>query len=179
MVYVLGTSTEPIIFCLIFYFILPADTPLHEAVRHGLTACISELLRHGSDVNHRNTMGYSPLHLAVHNTDSFNLTIVKELVKNGYEADVNQPDGNGKSCRFKPSNNILREFCILWTCIFITDWVNHIIPLHITCILYTFSLYSDSSLGVPNSQVSLYMCIWLHELLIAYFDFIEDYDRVK
>jgi len=73
------------------------DTPLHECVRHNLLQCIVELLEHGSDVNHRNHQGWSPLHLAVHNTRSFSVDVIQALVTCGYNTDVNQLDGTGLS----------------------------------------------------------------------------------
>ncbi|KAI0242032.1 hypothetical protein LSAT2_015116, partial [Lamellibrachia satsuma] len=73
------------------------DTPLHECVRHSMLACICELLEHGSDVNHRNHQGWSPLHLAVHNTRNFSFDVIQALVTRGYNTNVNQLDGTGKS----------------------------------------------------------------------------------
>ena len=67
--------------------------------------CVSELLRHGSDVNHLNSMGLTPLHLALQNTDRFRkdsvcLKFVRELVTKGYNADVNIGDKTGKFLNF-------------------------------------------------------------------------------
>ncbi len=38
---------------------------------------------------HRNASGYSPLHLACHNQDNYNFEIVKDIVRNGYNTNVN------------------------------------------------------------------------------------------
>ena len=75
------------------------DTPLHECVRHNLLECVTELLKHGSDVNHMNANGYSALHLAVHNRETFSFEMVRTLVTCGFGVDVNLPDstGNGHS----------------------------------------------------------------------------------
>ena len=40
----------------------------------------------------RNTSGYSPLHLSCHNTDNYDFHIVREIVRHGYNTDVNQPN---------------------------------------------------------------------------------------
>ena len=50
---------------------------------------------HGSDVNHRNFAGFSPLHLAVRNGEQFSMEILKYLVTEGYNTDVNIPDAKG------------------------------------------------------------------------------------
>ena len=92
--------------------IVPGETPLHECVRLGMFECVSELLRHGSDVNHLNSMGLTPLHLALQNTDRFRkdsvcLKFVRELVTKGYNADVNIGDKTGKFQNFlSPAHDI-------------------------------------------------------------------------
>ncbi|KAK3595843.1 hypothetical protein CHS0354_014665 [Potamilus streckersoni] len=71
------------------------DTPLHESVKNNMFSCVSALLRHGSDVNHRNAQGFSPLHLALRAGERFSMEILKELVTKGYNTDVNKSDGLG------------------------------------------------------------------------------------
>ena len=86
------------------------DTPLHQCVEHNLPDAVSALLAHGSDVNYRNSLGLSPLHLAVQVRNGEDLIctssdeivqrtssdeIVYCLVKNGYNTDVNLPDVHG------------------------------------------------------------------------------------
>ena len=56
---------------------------------------VKELLKHGSDVNYRNQNGISPLHSAVQASDQFSFSIVKELVRSGYNTNVNLPDATG------------------------------------------------------------------------------------
>ncbi|XP_015924353.1 serine/threonine-protein phosphatase 6 regulatory ankyrin repeat subunit B isoform X2 [Parasteatoda tepidariorum] len=89
-----------------------SDTPLHFAVSRGLVECVSELLKFGSDVNHMNYAGNSPLHLAVtplNENESVSLDILKMLILEGYNVDINQQDGsdltplhfvcfNGRNC---------------------------------------------------------------------------------
>lgn len=65
------------------------DTPLHECVRKNLLDCILKLLERGSDVNHLNHAGYSPLHLAIRSGENFCIDIVKSLITKGYNTDVN------------------------------------------------------------------------------------------
>ncbi|KAL3864058.1 hypothetical protein ACJMK2_005767 [Sinanodonta woodiana] len=71
------------------------DTPLHESVKNNMFSCVLALLRHGSDVNHRNTQGFSPLHLALRAGERFSMDILKALITKGYNTDVNKPDGLG------------------------------------------------------------------------------------
>ena len=58
--------------------------------------CVAKLLNHGSDVNHLNNLGVSPLHLAVRAGENFNMDILKELIKKGYNTDVNLPEKMSK-----------------------------------------------------------------------------------
>lgn len=76
------------------------DTPLHFAVSHCMIECVGELLNSGSDANHLNYAGYSPLHIAVSPTNENESTnecmeILKLLVLEGYNTDINQHDGEG------------------------------------------------------------------------------------
>jgi len=79
------------------------DTPLHQCVEHSLGRAVSALLSHGSDVNCKNKLGLSSLHLAlqVHSRTAQTVTassdddIVRCLVKDGYNTDVNLPDAHG------------------------------------------------------------------------------------
>lgn len=76
--------------------LLSGNTPLHECVKHKLVTCIRALLKRGSDVNHLNAAGFSPLHLAVKAGEGFSMPVLRELVANGYNTDVNIPDSQGK-----------------------------------------------------------------------------------
>lgn len=78
---------------LVFYV---GDTPLHECVKNGMLSCIQALLRKGSDVNHKNLQGFSPLHIAVRAGEKFSMEILRELVTRGYSTDVNIPESLGK-----------------------------------------------------------------------------------
>jgi len=75
------------------------DTPLHECVQHNLPEAVSALLSHGSDVNSKNKLGLSPLHVALQiRSGPHPFTcheIVHSLVKDGYNTDVNLPDAHG------------------------------------------------------------------------------------
>ncbi|KAK3094738.1 hypothetical protein FSP39_005607 [Pinctada imbricata] len=71
------------------------DTPLHECVKNGMLTCIHALLNCGSDVNHKNLAGFSPLHMAVRAGQTFSMDILRELVTNGYNTDVNIPESLG------------------------------------------------------------------------------------
>ncbi|XP_023236163.1 serine/threonine-protein phosphatase 6 regulatory ankyrin repeat subunit B-like [Centruroides sculpturatus] len=76
------------------------NTPLHFCVKHGMVECVSELLDHGSDVNHRNYARFSPLHFAVsYNPDTKHVAkeILRLLVLKGHDVDINQPDPSGLS----------------------------------------------------------------------------------
>lgn len=73
------------------------DTPLHECVKNGMLSCIQALLRKGSDVNHKNLQGFSPLHIAVRAGEKFSMEILRELVTRGYSTDVNIPESLGFS----------------------------------------------------------------------------------
>ncbi|XP_071090734.1 ankyrin repeat and SOCS box protein 7-like [Haliotis cracherodii] len=73
------------------------ETPLHECVRHGLSSCVSSLLEHGSDVNHRNDAGMSALHLAVVSGEKYSKRILRDLTTKGYNTDVNLTDKQGSS----------------------------------------------------------------------------------
>jgi len=57
-----------------------------------MLACVKALLRHGSDVNHKNMDGFSPLHVAVQSCKLFSMEMLRELVTNGYNTDVNIPE---------------------------------------------------------------------------------------
>jgi len=76
-------------------FIAIGETALHHCVQHSLLAALAELLVHGSDVNYINRMGMSSLHLAFTNTLVHSAKMVNMIVKNGYNTNVNLPDGNG------------------------------------------------------------------------------------
>ena len=88
---------------------LIGDTPLHECVRKNLLDCIEKLLERGSDVNHLNHAGFSPLHLAICAGENFNIEIVKALIVKGYNTNVNLPETTSmlnilyvyKLCRLK------------------------------------------------------------------------------
>lgn len=77
-------------------FLISGDTPLHECVKNGMLSCVQSLLRHGSDANHKNLSGFSPLHIACRAGEKFSMEILKELVTNGYNTDVNIPEALGK-----------------------------------------------------------------------------------
>lgn len=80
-----------------YYFLYETgDTPLHECVKNGMLSCIQALLRKGSDVNHKNLQGFSPLHIAVRAGEKFSMDILRELVTKGYNTDVNIPESLGK-----------------------------------------------------------------------------------
>lgn len=71
------------------------DTPLHFAVRQGMVECVQALLDTGSDVNHTNFAGFSPLHLAVNpvnENEAVSMEILQMLVVDGYNTDINLPD---------------------------------------------------------------------------------------
>jgi len=84
-----------------------ADTALHLCVKHNFLDAVRVLLTHGSDVNHLNALGQSPLHVAVSplriamqiKQDNVSFSSVDEivhcLVKNGYNTDINLPDSHG------------------------------------------------------------------------------------
>lgn len=76
-------------------YIHVGDTPLHECVKNGMLSCIQALLRKGSDVNHKNLQGFSPLHIAVRAGEKFSMEILRELVTRGYSTDVNIPESLG------------------------------------------------------------------------------------
>ena len=78
-----------------FVNFVSGETPLHCCVRKDMLKAVQELLKHGSDVNYRNQNGFSPLHSAVQASDQFSFSIVKELVRNGYNTIVNLPDATG------------------------------------------------------------------------------------
>lgn len=61
-----------------------------------MLSCIQALLRKGSDVNHKNLQGFSPLHIAVRAGEKFSMEILRELVTRGYSTDVNIPESLGK-----------------------------------------------------------------------------------
>ena len=78
------------------------DTPLHRCVGHNLSRAVSVLLSHGSDVNCKNKLGLSPLHVAlnVYSRSAAPVVscaddVVQCLVKDGYNTDVNLPDAHG------------------------------------------------------------------------------------
>ena len=68
------------------------NTPLHECVKRNMLDCAKKLLDRGSDVNHLNQAGYSPLHLALMAGENFDISVVEALVTRGYNTDVNLPD---------------------------------------------------------------------------------------
>lgn len=65
------------------------ETPLHECVKKNMLDCVVKLLDRGSDVNHFNKAGFSPLHLAVQAGNILNMDILKALIVRGYNTDVN------------------------------------------------------------------------------------------
>lgn len=67
------------------------STPLHEAVRRGLSTETQLLLKYGADPNIRDKDGNTPLHYAVRENAIF---IVSHLLQNG--ADPNIADNDGK-----------------------------------------------------------------------------------
>ncbi|OWF45349.1 ankyrin repeat, PH and SEC7 domain containing protein secG-like [Mizuhopecten yessoensis] len=73
------------------------DTPLHECVKNGMLSCVESLLKRGSDVNHKNMAGFSPLHLVVQANKTFSMDMLRQLVMNGYNTDVNIPESLGYS----------------------------------------------------------------------------------
>ncbi|XP_050396463.1 serine/threonine-protein phosphatase 6 regulatory ankyrin repeat subunit B [Patella vulgata] len=73
------------------------ETPLHECVRHGNLSCVSSLLKHGSDCNYKNSAGLSALHLSLIADKKFSMEIVRELITQGYNIDVNLKDRNGNT----------------------------------------------------------------------------------
>ena len=75
-----------------------SDTPLHFAVKYHMIDCVKELLYLGSDVNHRNFDGLSPLHTALLPSNSSMddvMAVLKLLILEGYKTDINQPDWEG------------------------------------------------------------------------------------
>ena len=78
-------------------YLFVGNTPLHECVKHKMVSCIVALLKKGSDVNHMNAAGYGPLHLAVRAGEGFSMEVLRALVVNGYNTDVNIPDSQGNA----------------------------------------------------------------------------------
>ncbi|XP_077992273.1 ankyrin repeat and SOCS box protein 14-like isoform X2 [Glandiceps talaboti] len=64
------------------------STPLHECVQRNLTDAVRELLRHGSDVNHRSNSGLTPLHHANCQSSDDKYELVEMLVSEGYNVDI-------------------------------------------------------------------------------------------
>ncbi|XP_052770602.1 serine/threonine-protein phosphatase 6 regulatory ankyrin repeat subunit C-like [Mya arenaria] len=75
------------------------NTPLHECVKKNMLDCIEKLLERGSDVNHLNHLGLSPLHLSVMAGENYQLDTVKLLITKGYKPNVNLCE---KKCSFTP-----------------------------------------------------------------------------
>ncbi|XP_054714764.1 ankyrin repeat, PH and SEC7 domain containing protein secG-like [Uloborus diversus] len=71
------------------------DTPLHFAVSCKMADCVYELLKLGSDPSHRNFNGISPLHLTLRGNDNVSFEILKMLVLEGYNTNINVTDKNG------------------------------------------------------------------------------------
>jgi len=71
------------------------DTPLHHCVHHNMKQAVTELVLHGSDVNFRNKLGMSPLHLALQNCSQTSFDVIHSLVTKGYNTNINMPDGHG------------------------------------------------------------------------------------
>jgi len=98
-----------VVVVVVLVVVVAEDTPLHQCVEHGLLQAVSLLLSHGSDVNYKNKLGLSSLHTALqvpsnrHSSParlagaqpSSTEDIVRCLVKEGYNTDVNLPDGLG------------------------------------------------------------------------------------
>lgn len=75
---------------------------------------VLELLIHGSDVNCRNKIGLSPLHLAVQTCNQTSIEIIQALVTKGYNTDVNLPDGHGMCCSAVVHTYTLVQFMLGW-----------------------------------------------------------------
>ena len=91
------TSSKPFIKSITICFLFLEETPLHECIRSGKMDSVKELIHHGSDVNHRNSLGFSPLHIALQHRDNFSFDIVKHLIRHGYNTDVNLSVDDEKS----------------------------------------------------------------------------------
>ena len=87
-----------ILFLIYFHFCVSQEKHHYiRCVRLGMQSCVEELLKHGSDVNHMNNMGFSPLHISVHNTDKFSFMLVKTLILKGHNSEINLLDSTGRS----------------------------------------------------------------------------------
>ncbi|XP_006813678.1 uncharacterized protein LOC100374409 [Saccoglossus kowalevskii] len=67
------------------------STPLHECVQHKMFGGVKELLRHGSDVNHHDTSGLTPLHYGICQSTDQDHRMVELLVSEGHNVDLDYP----------------------------------------------------------------------------------------
>ncbi|XP_070541535.1 ankyrin repeat and SOCS box protein 7-like [Ptychodera flava] len=87
------------------------STPLHECVLLNMREAILELLRHGSDVNHRNYSGYTPLHYAVCQSTDDDMELVEMMIAEGYNVNIDKTSSSAiiKDCLVPDSLRNLSE----------------------------------------------------------------------